>query len=458
MKRSMGRISHIVLVGTAALMFHTVACPNRVEAATQDQIDQARNRGLAWLLTHQNSDGSWRSTPGTEVTATSDALQALAKAQLKNYTYAVGVSWLGAARALSMDSLARKIVTLKQAGMDISSHVQQLKDARNFNTASGGRAWGAYAHFGTTFPDVTLAIAAIRQTEALAGNAAYWDGLFAVLSNQQTGDQSVNGSWWHAIPVSQGAIRYPSATYARSEILPTAQNALEIHAIRSMGFTAMGPYSFTTEIDNSISWLMTKNHADGGVGEQGVSTVFDTALVYEVLAGARPTDSSTGAALDYLIARQSADGSWGGDALQTALVMKVFPSPTAALTDTDHDGIPDAIEMLIGTNPYIVDSRDVLARGNGSGTGILAMPPLVLVGGGSGSSGSGGSSTPDGDLNGDGIVDVADVSLAEQIVSGFVLPTFEQVSHGDVSPSGNPDGLLDVADVERLRRLAVGGQ
>ncbi|WP_051338757.1 hypothetical protein [Sulfuricella denitrificans] len=63
---------------------------------------------------------------------------------------------------------------------------------------------------------------------------------------------------------------------------------------------------------------------------------------------------------------------------------------------------------------------------------------------------------PDGDLNGDGIVDVADVALAERMALGLVTPTADQLVHGDVAPSGTPDGVIDAADVARIRRKALG--
>lgn len=62
----------------------------------------------------------------------------------------------------------------------------------------------------------------------------------------------------------------------------------------------------------------------------------------------------------------------------------------------------------------------------------------------------------DGDLNGDGNVDVADVLLAERIALGLIVPTANQLAHGDVAPAGNPDGIIDAADVLRIRRKALG--
>ncbi len=66
----------------------------------------------------------------------------------------------------------------------------------------------------------------------------------------------------------------------------------------------------------------------------------------------------------------------------------------------------------------------------------------------------------DGDINGDGVVDTADVLLAEQIALGLVAPTVSQLAHGDVAPlvSGAPapDGKIDVSDVLIIERKALG--
>jgi pseudomonalisin len=61
----------------------------------------------------------------------------------------------------------------------------------------------------------------------------------------------------------------------------------------------------------------------------------------------------------------------------------------------------------------------------------------------------------DGDLNGDGVVDAADVALAMQIALGLIIPTASQLVHGDVAPSGG-DGVIDADDVNQIRAKALG--
>ncbi|MBP1151330.1 hypothetical protein [Methylocaldum sp. RMAD-M] len=43
-------------------------------------IDEARLKGLAWLIQHQHGDGRWESVPGLEVAATAAAVEALVNA------------------------------------------------------------------------------------------------------------------------------------------------------------------------------------------------------------------------------------------------------------------------------------------------------------------------------------------------------------------------------------------
>jgi hypothetical protein len=69
-------------------------------------------------------------------------------------------------------------------------------------------------------------------------------------------------------------------------------------------------------------------------------------------------------------------------------------------------------------------------------------------------------STPDGDLDGNGKIDVADALRALQISTGIVTPTANDIAHGDVAPFVNgkpaPDGIIDISDVIMILRKSVG--
>jgi cytochrome c peroxidase len=66
----------------------------------------------------------------------------------------------------------------------------------------------------------------------------------------------------------------------------------------------------------------------------------------------------------------------------------------------------------------------------------------------------------DGDLNGDGVVDLADALLALRISVGVVQPSAAQKLHADVAPLVNgrpaPDGSVDISDALTILRKVVG--
>lgn len=96
-------------------------------------------------------------------------------------------------------------------------------------------------------------------------------------------------------------------------------------------------------------------------------------------------------------------------------------------SDTDGDGFSDGMEVAYSSNPLDTDS----------------IPEIMY-----------------GDLNGDGVVDVADVLLAQQIVLGITSPNEDQLHHGDVAPliSGvpQPGGSIDINDLLLIQRKALG--
>lgn len=59
---------------------------------------------------------------------------------------------------------------------------------------------------------------------------------------------------------------------------------------------------------------------------------------------------------------------------------------------------------------------------------------------------------PDGDINQDGVVNIVDVLFAARIAEGLMTPTPDQIDHGDVAPTGNPNGKIDAVDVMRILR------
>lgn len=99
----------------------------------------------------------------------------------------------------------------------------------------------------------------------------------------------------------------------------------------------------------------------------------------------------------------------------------------ATKLDTDMDGVDDATEIAAGTDPL----------------NALDFPISA-----------------DGDINGDGVVNAADVLLAQRIILGTLAPTADQLVHGDVAPLiggvPSPDGQINAGDLVVIQRKALG--
>lgn len=477
-------------------------------AATQADIDSARAKGLGWLIANQNGDGSWGK--GAAVMGSSAmGMEAFNNAGVRGPIFSRAYSWVANAPAASVDSLTRQIAALSGAGGNVDHLKGELLKARNTNLG-----WGAYPQYGTSFPDASLALLALTSYAPLS-TADAQNALCQIITSQRVDKGwSWSYSWW---PTSAPVLTLPNS----STIVPTAYNLFAIDAItKSRGikdsYACFYWSGYSSAITNGVNWILTQKNPDNGFGANGVSSVIDTALAYQVLKQFKPDDPAIGQALDFLLGKQNAtDGGWAADAFQTALVLKVLPAPLTPLQDTDKDGVPDDVEA------YAPGGRAV-ASGNGQGVAGVNLPlelvqnvtlgtffsHTLTVSGGtppytwkmmSGSLPPGVnlvsdtiSGTPtatgrypftygvtdaaqnstqtvgvinvyvsspslaNGDINGDSVVDAADVALVERMMLGLMTPSATQKQRADVSPVGNPDGVIDASDVARVRLKALG--
>lgn len=340
----MMRAGYSVLLFVCVLSF-----PLAANSATTAQINTARINGLAWLMSAQAGDGYWNNVPQIKVQATSAALQALANAGIKNgYSYSAAITALSNADALSIDSLSNQIIALNSAGSNVSSLVARLVNGRNEQSLS----WGAYAKYEASFPDTPLALDAILLSNTSYVDTGYTLGFVA-------GRQNPDGGW----PYNANA-----PVTSQSRVIPTAYNLLSFARHRAVG------WGVDSQITSAVNWLTAQSKADGGFSEDSSATTgnaFETALVFLAIAEAQSVGNAAAVAAqptldtaqDFLISSQLADGSWANDAFQTAVVLQSLPATT--LTDTDQDGIPDNVELVLGTDPATPDSR-LLAKGNGA--------------------------------------------------------------------------------------------
>jgi hypothetical protein len=116
--------------------------------------------------------------------------------------------------------------------------------------------------------------------------------------------------------------------------------------------------------------------------------------------------------------------------------------------DDDNDGLSDIDETARGTNPLKFDTDgDGVSDGDevAAGTDPLDNTSFPV--------------TADGDLNVDGVVNAADVLLAQRIIPGKLPLTQQYLDHGDVAPLVNgapaPSGQFNLGDLLVIQRKAV---
>ncbi|MDP2834455.1 MAG: putative Ig domain-containing protein [Pseudomonadota bacterium] len=340
------------------------------QAATTAQIDDARAKGLAWLIQNQKGDGSWYADTNLKMQATVLALAALRNAGVaRGETYSAGVAWMSNAEPGSADALARQIAMLAQASLDTSAKVATLQSWQS--PQDGG--WGPYKQYYPAIPDTALAIEAIVQ----AGYATDPAALTLMLMNRRHAD----GGWGYGEETA-------------SRLIPTAQAVLALARYRSLVASVDG------DLTAGVNWLLAKQKTDAGFAEDAnAAGVFDsaksgqayeTALVYQALRVAAEAGNVAAAgagtardnALNYLVAgagKPGADGSWSSDPLTTGLALAALASTT--LADTDSDGIPDLVEAHLATSTMTADGRQYVPGNGQHQTGVntpLLLPPATV--------------------------------------------------------------------------------
>jgi hypothetical protein len=343
------------------------------QAATQAQIDEAWRKGIWWLFSNQSGDGFWKSAEGTQVATTALAIEALSNAPLKSYPFYKGVSWLSNVRASSTDSLARQAIALKLGGVNPFAHLNRLNGLRNTNNL----AWGAYGQFDTSFPDTPLALSAMR-----IGQVVYPDLVLTVYCGVLPG-QRPDGSWSY---LPRTTLLQP-VTASTGSVVPTALTLLELKATQTANPTwnlnSCNPggtqISLSAALSSGTDWLLKKKNAGNGVGDNGESTVVETAIAYKALKSLGVAPATLDQIMDYLLTQQNlTNGAWGGDAFRTALVLSVLPPPSATIVaDTDGDGIPNSVETLMGKNPAVRDSGSLAQGGGNTGPGLVLASSLA---------------------------------------------------------------------------------
>lgn len=151
----------------------------------------------------------------------------------------------------------------------------------------------------------------------------------------------------------------------------------------------------------------------------------------------------SGYGTDPLLADTDTDGLIDGEEVNTY-------STDPLASDTDTDGLNDGDEVsLYATDPLLVDSDGDGAQDNlevDSSTDPLLASEFPT--------------TPDGDVSGDGVVNIKDVLIGYRLLTSQMIPSEYQSAHADAAPliSGipSPNGVFDAGDMYLIYSKSMG--
>ncbi len=366
-------------------------------APAQASIDDARARGIKWLVQTQKGDGSFVGLQSLEVQSTSAAVEAMLAAGLnKSPQYARALAWLANAPGGSLDARAWQVAALAAAGRDATNIAGRIRDERNTHVVqsgslptSGVATWGAYPGYGAGTLDTALGYGALRSAGVGYTNDTS-DLTVTVLCNilpAQLSASPWNGAWPHALPQSGQPSHATHGSLAATAIM-LYEMKKQRQAGRFLSGNACGrtsPGGIDTAMTSAKTWLIAQANGDGGFAERRpqtgnleTSAPLATAMAIRALAlfaaeGDAGASTALANARSWLVGQQNADGSWRGDPFVTARVVAALPAATGAqLTDSDKDGLTDVVEQKLGTNVLIADAQSQLDPNANAVPGLTA--------------------------------------------------------------------------------------
>ena len=350
-------------------------------STAQATVDDARAKGIKWLVRTQKGDGVFQGLQGLEVQSTSAAIEGmLAAGMARSPQYARALSWLANAPAGSLDARAWQVAALVAAGRNASGIAATIRDQRNTSLAGSGSittgvaTWGAYPGYGSSTLDTALGYGALRSAGVSYPNDTT-ELTITVLCNilpAQLTSAPWSGAWPHALP-QNGQPGYASAGSLGATAIMLFELKKQRQAGRYLSGSACGkasPADIDTAMANAKTWLIAQTNVDGGFAERNpqtsaldVSAPVASAFAIRALAlfaaeGDVAATTAVANARNWLVAQQNPDGSWRSDPFVTARVVAAFPAATGTqLTDSDLDGLPDVVEQQLGTQILVADSQ-----------------------------------------------------------------------------------------------------
>ena len=272
--------------------------------------------GVSWLEQNQNSDGSWGTDNQTSIRDTEKSLEALYWLNYSSHdSFSSGIDWFRLSISTNNDYIARTVYALSLVSDDTTNYDDYLVGQINSNGGFGYQAG---------YDSDILTSALVLRALTASGYEDPGDNPNATVTailNYLLTSTNADGAWGYRC--GDASALYPTLVVLEA-LLPYKSFTLEGPG---------GDIIIATKIDLALSWVLSKQQADGGFGISSSNIAlsalaYHTLLQYEVY----PTDNE--GAISYLLDSQETDGSWNAqDPYATASSLMALGRPDITVTD-----------------------------------------------------------------------------------------------------------------------------
>ena len=210
--------------------------------------------GLAYLQSTQSSQGYWgdvSEVPYNSLIDTCTVVETLKYLNETGTAYNSAIQWINTTQVSNNDYLLAKMFVLAQAGVDVTAIRDYLLSIKS---SDGG--WGSAEGFTSDIKRTSLALQALKAAN-YTDQSVISSALGYLLSTQNPD----GGFGFYAGDDSN--------VYMTAMVLNTL-------------LQYKPSYNLQASINNGVNYLLSKQNPDGGFGA-GSSTVYETALVYQIL-------------------------------------------------------------------------------------------------------------------------------------------------------------------------------
>ncbi len=271
-----------------------------------------------------------------------------------------------------------------------------------------------------------------------------------------SGDAVATNVFGQAIATASGTYQYTLSDIRKDYSISATFDVLQLKIATSVATGGGGTIVADNSAPNygsSVKFTMTANpgYTLKDVTVDGVSKMSDVNNGVYTLSNvtADHTVVATFAINSYLMTVSVNDSSLGSITPSGSVRVNYGQSQAFQISTTNGSVLTDI--TLDGISVKSTVNNNILTLNN-----VVADHTLVVT-----FTAPAATVYPDGDLNGDGKVDIADALLALKLSVGLMTPVAKDIAHGDVGPTNDkgkpvPDGKIDINDVVVMLQRVVG--